>query len=197
MAVLDGDAFQGRRIMPAFIDITGQKFYKLTAVKRVPAKGKAQGAWFLFRCDCGEEREYQASWVTRNGGNIIKSCGCYKSERMQKEYGVATFNRLYQVFKEGAAKRSLAFDLPKELVRELIGSPCFYCGANPNQVYRRSKKYNQELLYNGLDRIDNGRGYVVGNVVACCWKCNRMKFSHSADEFKSIVSRIYNHWVKP
>ena len=27
----------------------------------------------------------------------------------------------------------------------------------------------------GLDRIDNSKGYVIGNVVPCCGNCNRIK----------------------
>jgi hypothetical protein len=52
-------------------DITGQKVGKLTAIKRIRTENR-KSIW-LFRCDCGTEKEIVA-------GNVLhgttKSCGC-------------------------------------------------------------------------------------------------------------------------
>jgi hypothetical protein len=60
--------------MPAAIDITGLKFNRLTAVKRVP-RGR-RGYW-LFRCDCGGTIACEPGAVKKGA---IKSCGCWKRE---------------------------------------------------------------------------------------------------------------------
>ncbi len=43
--------------------------------------------------------------------------------------------------------------------------PCSYCGIDPGK-----NKFGV-----GLDRLDNGRGYEVGNVVPCCGDCNKIR----------------------
>jgi len=53
------------------IDITGQKFNRLTAIEKVDGK-----RW-LFKCDCGNEKVID-SYCVRKG--ITRSCGCYNAE---------------------------------------------------------------------------------------------------------------------
>lgn len=53
------------------IDITGQKFSRLTALYRIPPRN-----WF-FRCDCGTEKSIDRSAVV--GGKVV-SCGCKQIE---------------------------------------------------------------------------------------------------------------------
>ena len=72
------------------IDCTGMKFNKLTAVSRVPAKGRT-----LWRCvcECGKESVVEG-YALRSGG--IKSCGCimhtkwegYEKTKSKRLYGV-------------------------------------------------------------------------------------------------------------
>lgn len=57
-----------------YIDLTGQKFNHLTAIKYLRTE-KGKGAVWLFRCDCGNEVENLAGRV--KSGNTT-SCGCEK-----------------------------------------------------------------------------------------------------------------------
>lgn len=59
--------------MPAFQDITGQKFGLLTVEKYSYTKNKR--VHWLCKCDCGTTKEVQTSYL--KSGNT-KSCGCYK-----------------------------------------------------------------------------------------------------------------------
>lgn len=63
------------------IDITGQRFGRLAAVKRVerPAYMADTCAWWLCRCDCGTEFLVRSRDL-RHGGT--KSCGCHRSDRI-------------------------------------------------------------------------------------------------------------------
>lgn len=58
------------------IDITGQKFGRLTAIKLDSADPGQVSRW-LFKCECGNERVIRIDSVTT--GNA-QSCGCYKKE---------------------------------------------------------------------------------------------------------------------
>lgn len=58
--------------MPKAIDITNQKFGKLTAIKKAPSRsGKT---YWLCKCECGNEKEVQTTHLT---SGATKSCGCF------------------------------------------------------------------------------------------------------------------------
>lgn len=50
-----------------------------------------------------------------------------------------------------------------------------------------------QFLYNGIDRLDNRRGYTVKNSVPCCTLCNYKKGNQSADEFLTWVRKVATH----
>jgi len=64
------------------LNLKGKKFGRFTAIERVEKpKGTNQtAAYWLFRCECGEERIRKGAEVARVGG----SCGCLKSEVNRK-----------------------------------------------------------------------------------------------------------------
>jgi hypothetical protein len=61
---------------PPRVDITGQRFGRLVALRPTPHRGVTR--WECV-CDCGNEVVVQTSLL--RGGTTI-SCGCYRSERM-------------------------------------------------------------------------------------------------------------------
>jgi hypothetical protein len=65
--------------MPSSIDITGQRFGRLTAI-RMTVKGcrnPCRSQRWLFRCDCGNEIELAKANVIKEN---TRSCGCLKRE---------------------------------------------------------------------------------------------------------------------
>lgn len=85
--------------MGRFIDITGQTFGKLTAIKRVENNnlGKVQ---YLCLCECGNKKIVTKQNLT-NG--ICKSCGCIKKEQDKINLKFPKHNmcstRLYNIWK--------------------------------------------------------------------------------------------------
>lgn len=65
------------------IDLTGQRFGRLVAVRRVeqPANIANGHAWWEFRCDCGNT--YIASNHNMKTGRT-KSCGCLRAEKCRE-----------------------------------------------------------------------------------------------------------------
>lgn len=66
--------------MPKFEDLTGQRFGRLTVIKRVESSKSGSGRW-LCKCDCGNEIIAYYSNLKR--GNT-KSCGCLFREQIKK-----------------------------------------------------------------------------------------------------------------
>jgi hypothetical protein len=62
--------------MPRLIDITGQRFGRLTVVAKSPSRGK-QTRWMCV-CNCGRE---VTVWKTAITSGAQVSCGCYMRER--------------------------------------------------------------------------------------------------------------------
>lgn len=78
-----------------FIDLTGQRFGRLTVDKRVGNNGK-RVAW-LCQCDCGKETVVNADKL-RCGRTT--SCGCYATERaatLNKTHGMSK-TRLFKLW---------------------------------------------------------------------------------------------------
>ena len=53
------------------LDISGERFAKLVALRRIGSDGKR--AIWLFQCDCGGSYKGAASFVKIG---VVKSCGC-------------------------------------------------------------------------------------------------------------------------
>lgn len=167
--------------MMPLIDETGKRYGTWRVLRRAePAVSR--GMWVCC-CDCGIERAV----VGRNlRDGTSAGCGC--SRKIAP--GEAAFNFLFSKWKLGAARRSIEWALSKDHVRKLARQNCFYCGAAPSYVSRHGG--NGVFLYNGLDRVDNLRGYTPANVKSCCGRCNDWKCNYTETEFLAHVFRIYN-----
>ena len=108
-------------------------------------------------------------------------------------HGEANFRALYKERKKGAIKRGLEWILTEEEFRSLTQQVCYYCGAPPYQRRSHGVSLNGDYIYNGLDRFDNDQGYIHGNCVPCCGKCNHAKYTMSADEFLKHIIKIYEY----
>lgn len=72
-----------------------------------------------------------------------------------------------------------AEDFTKERAQALMAAPCFYCNL-----------LNSERV-NGIDRMDNNRGYELPNVVSCCKYCNFVKKALDAHTFVERCLHIH------
>ena len=175
-----------------FKDLTGQIFGRLTVVKRVENSKSGHTRW-LCLCECGNEVIVYSTNLIRG---ITKSCGCYNREvvsnMFKKGYGESSYNSVINYYKKRAKKHGYEFSLSEDEVKELMSSPCEYCGEEPSNK-RISIANNGDFEYNGIDRVDSSKGYVKSNVVSSCGRCNYGKHTASKDEFLSCIKAIYNH----
>lgn len=165
------------------LNLKGMRFGKIVVV-RDSGKSTASGSvvW-IVKCDCGNTREYSRKSL-RNGDN--KSCGCLR----RRDYGVASFNRLYGNYQHQAKTRGLIFSLSKEEFKKITGKNCYYCGIGPSNYIRKDKRFGG-YKYNGIDRVDNTIGYIKDNIVPCCKMCNIAKYNNSQEVFTDWIERAY------
>lgn len=168
-------------------DLVGTRFNDLTVLDRNHTNTKAGKARWICRCICGN--------VTLASTNQLKtgrkkSCGCRKA----LPFGEGSFNMLFSSYARGAKRRKLKFLLDKETFRALTKGYCYFCGKTPESNYQ-SNGCRGSYVYNGIDRLDNKKGYTAENCVSCCTYCNRAKNNRTKEEFINWILRVYNKVV--
>jgi hypothetical protein len=125
----------------------------------------------------------------------IAHLGISNSTRKLPE-GISNFNRIFYAYKNSAQKRGILFEIKKEYFAELTKENCYYCGAEPSQIYGANRPNDFKYgfwIYNGVDRLNDNYGYIKENVVPCCKKCNYSKQGMTDIEFLEMVKKIYNN----
>lgn len=154
-------------------DLTGKQIGYLTVLARadnVPrADGRSRTAYHV-RCECGTEKI-----ITHDSLKKMKSCGCKWLDLHKLPEGVGAINHYLKSYEWGAVSRGHTFEITKDYFKYLIQQPCYYCGSKPCQEIPAAKRYNGTVLVNGIDRVDNSKGYTNENCVSCCKACNLTK----------------------
>lgn len=176
-------------------DLTGEKFKRLTVIRRVKRPENAKyGTYWLCVCECGKEKVILASSLT--GGKSV-SCGCFRREIYEKNkvgYGESSLNRLMRQYKKRAKKRGICFEIDRDTFKKITKEDCHYCGDPPSQIIG-DKTSDGDYIYNGIDRVDSSKGYEIGNIVSCCGQCNRAKTSFTEIQFSVWIKNVYENWV--
>jgi len=182
------------------IDISNKRFGKLLVLYPTGNRKHSSIEW-LCKCDCGNEISIPLNSLTKKT-EPTRSCGCLRKDPIMNAlkhknrttyynigYGVCSFNHIYLSYEKGAKRRNLEFNLTKEQFRELTNKNCFYCSSPPTNTFKLKFAYG-ECIYNGIDRVDNSKGYNIENCVPCCKKCNLAKGTMTQDEFYSWVKNV-------
>jgi hypothetical protein len=175
----------------------GKTYHWLTVLKDFIAyyKNKKQRL-FECQCICGQI-------IVRNRNNVkqggIKSCGCYakiskgrpapgKRSPLYKGHGEISGHRWSKI-KEGAKVRDLEFSITVEYVWNLFLSQDRKCALSGIPIGFQDRSGSTA----SLDRIDNSKGYVIGNVQWVHKDVNIMKHTHSQDYFIGLCATIASH----
>ena len=177
------------------IDEVGNSHGRLLVLRRAENTKHKKIRW-LCRCNCGNEVAVLGDNL-RNGNT--KSCGCLRNERVREvcalPEGMASFNAMIRTMKRSAERRGYKWQLTNEQIGCLTKQPCYYCGTKPSQALG-IERFNGDYIHNGIDRIDNAKGYTIDNVVPCCSRCNRAKFTGSVEQFRDWVITLHKHFIE-
>ena len=146
-----------------------QKYDKTKSIHNALAENK--NTIYQICCNCGMDFE---KFMTGHNCPSKKCKICQEKQNIQdqkrkdrvRNYKNENLKNLKKYFKQyisGALKRNYAMDLQFDDFEELVKKPCYYC----------DYKIDDEI--NGIDRVDNTKGYTKENCVPCCEICNRIK----------------------
>jgi hypothetical protein len=183
--------------MNKLINLANQKIGKWFVIEKVKAPEKyknKKGAYWLCQCECGIKKIIRGSSLIYGNPICPK---CYKKVSNNKlKYGEAAFNKCFRDYQCRARRRNIIFKLDKEFFKIITQQKCYYCNCEPYQECQTSRCQNGNYIYNGIDRIDPLKGYIIDNVLPCCGKCNMAKSSMSQEEFLLLIKNIYNNLIK-
>lgn len=91
-------------------------------------------------------------------------------------------HHFYRRYKYSAQKRNLDFKLSFRQFMTFWQKPCSYC--------------EDEIKTIGLDRIDNNKGYEIGNIVSCCSFCNFAKRRSTREQFIQHCRKVIESSLK-
>lgn len=177
------------------LEIIGQKTV-------VEGKSKTKRGYSKIKCRlCGSNHKWIRNNLLKRDRRISCGCSTHDSSRWKSigpknmpwrlPEGEAAFNNLYYHYKLSAAKRGYEFDLSKKQFRKLTKQQCFYCGTEPSRTIRGQGKTSGDYIYNGIDRVNNTKGYIRTNIVPCCFNCNSAKGTLSQKDFFELINKIY------
>jgi hypothetical protein len=152
-------------------------------------KSTTNHRYMFVECKCGYKTSIRTDAVKKN--NSCPKCGQIKRRStFSNKTKESIIKSLYNSYARQATKRGYTFDITYEIFKEFIFKDCYYCSTPPSNT---AKQNYRSLTYNGIDRVDNSKGYHNDNIVPCCGECNWMKNKLSRDQFLNKVKKIFNN----
>ena len=126
-------------------------------------------------CERCKKEKFENHFIKNT--DICRSCKSIEIKKNHKnKYKYDSFTK-FNGYIHGAKQRGLLFRLSFDDFKRFITQQCFYCN-------------NEPTPFNGIDRIDNSKGYIKNNCVSCCIKCNKMKNTLSKKDFLDQCKKI-------
>jgi hypothetical protein len=194
-----------RQILPVYGEVFGDLVVDSLETRRT---NDNRPMW-LFKCTCGEHQWIPAREV-RRAKNPRTCCSfCSRSEagkkrmsnpstwkKVGKHSGVGDLTLTHVCsLKANATKRNIEWALSADYLWDLLvksNHKCALSGLDISLGKLLDSKVDYHMKTASLDRIDNSKGYVKGNVQWLHKHVNIMKNIHSEDYFISLCSLISN-----
>lgn len=151
---------------------------------------KSRQPFYKVKCKNCDNIYTIGLWTLRS--NIDSDCKYCRGKKQSLPNSQSLTNALYSSYKRQAKNRDYSFEITKEDFIKIINQNCFYCGEIPSNIIK-SRSNIENVIYNGIDRLDNKLGYIKSNIVACCGMCNRCKSNLTLSEWYKWINKIIKY----
>jgi len=180
--------------------VVGTQYGEYTVVSNEVKSNKFKERMFLVQCSCGKEQYITAKRLTSGKATKCKSCA---SKLTAKQYGMPSSSKYvgdlggsyFCMLKHGAYRRGYEFNITQEFAWDLFLKQNKECTLSGLPITLSTSVLNGSPAYKkftaSLDRIDNTKGYIVGNVQWVHKEINRFKNNLTEDKliyFCNLIS---------
>lgn len=149
------------------------EFYEITPTEKGGRRNGLHSSCKPCAREIQNSRPRDAEWHKKNREQSLRDYYNHRKERILKSKRPSI---KYSSYKSDAKRRGIEFSLTMEEFMLFWNRLCFYCGDRVETV--------------GLDRMNNSKGYYLGNLASCCATCNLMKRGSSALDFMKQCEKI-------
>lgn len=174
------------------------KHNQLTVLQEVTHN---QRRMYEVRCDCGRVEVKRKDHVLSGRAKSCKSCASKATASrhpppvVQKGCGDLSGTH-YNAIKNGAKRRGIQFSVTKEYLWNLYQEQNGMCALSGVEITlsRKLKRNNVDwdVVTASVDRINNTKGYVEGNLWWVHKDVNRLKNNYSVSELLAWCSLVVN-----
>lgn len=152
--------------------------------------------WYTLKCPkCQKEYTVSRSNLRVKKTPYCQPCSVSEQNRSNRLEGhTAARNALWQDYRKSARNRNLEFSVSLNEFEYLTSQRCHYCNRPPQRTISVSS--GSKYTYNGIDRKDSNLGYVTGNMLPCCFPCNRAKSDMTYEEFLQYLDDLVSFRTK-
>lgn len=170
------------------LQLRGRTFGRLLVLRSNGVTKRNNVLWFV-QCTCGNRFETESHSLIRGNTTQCDPCRLKQLQRNNCKPDSA-LRQLYAQYKCQARNAKRSFELTLAQFEALTSCSCFYTGRPPKQI---KKTPGSDYKYNGIDRLDNTKGYTVDNSVPCHGIINKMKGVLSSEVFIAICKEVAKH----
>lgn len=138
--------------MPKLVDLTGQRFGRMTVIEKTGERDKAGNFLWKCKCECGSEVNVITTYLKRGK---IKSCGCLREELLKNNLrGTHATSVLTQNSIDKPRVTNLSTGIKNISYKPEQGIACFVVN-----IIRDKRKYSQ--YFPTLKEAERAKEYVL------------------------------------
>lgn len=174
------------------VDLTGKTFYNLTVLYKA-GNNKSGNVTWLCRCICATEKIFSQDHLTRKNKSI-KSCGCKRVKRGKDHSQFSGFEEISGRWWHSRVtrQRNVGNREPKLVTISMEYAWNLFLAQNRKCALTGTPlRIGTSLSCNAsIDRIDNSKGYIEGNIQWVDKHINFMKGTYSQNFFIEMCRKV-------
>ena len=142
-----------------------------------------------------DQKEYWEKWYEKNKESVLKRVKEYNSKeenKLKKQKSQANLHFRYVDIKGRSRKNNIEFNLTEEYLESIYPADGICPLLNIALDWDSPPRHDSTP---SLDRIDNNKGYIKGNVQWVSWRANRLMSNMQPDEILMLAQnykKIYD-----